>query len=92
MIGDLRTGVDYCGYCKSGYDENGACQCDGHGNPKGSYGKCGYCHDYLMEQADGSYKCSCDGFGGDPVTHEKSCRYCSGLAIGNFCTICNMAQ
>ncbi len=85
MIG--QAGVDYCGYCKSDYDEKGNCRCDGHGGPIGNRGTCGYCGDYIM---DGG--CSCDGFGGDKVTHEKACRYCSGLAVGNFCTECGMAQ
>ncbi len=55
---DLRPGKDSCGHCNADYDEKGACQCDGHGNPIGSHGICEYCHDYIMD--DG---CSCDGFG-----------------------------
>jgi hypothetical protein len=53
-----RNDPEYCGYCKCS-----PCQCDGHGNPKDSYGTCGYCGNYLMLQPDGTYDCGCDGFG-----------------------------
>jgi hypothetical protein len=90
MIGDLRPGVDYCGYCKSDYDQNGECQCNGHGHAQGSVGTCGYCGSDYFEGP--GIDCSCDGFGGDPETGEKACRYCSGTAVGNWCDECNRAQ
>lgn len=84
----MQAGVDYCGYCKCGYDENGECNCNGLGHAKGTIGTCGYCGgDY----GDG-FGCGCDGFGGDPVTHEKPCRWCGGTAVGNWCDECQRAQ
>lgn len=91
-MNNLQAGVDYCGYCKVSYDENGECSCNGFGHAKGSVGTCGYCgSDYFV--AAGT-DCSCDGFGGDPVAHEETCRYCTGGVVGGFCTNswCGKAQ
>jgi hypothetical protein len=35
---------------------------------------------------------TCDGFGGDPETHKKTCRYCGSIAVGHRCDVCGQAQ
>lgn len=83
-----RDVSEYCGYCKCD-----PCRCDGHSGPVGNHGKCGYCGDYIMDEDEQHpYGCSCDGFGGDPLTHEKPCRWCGGTAIGHWCDECHSAQ
>lgn len=82
----MRLGIDYCGYCKHGISPSGECGCNGRGEPIGHV-ECGYCHEYII-----GGKCGCDGFGGDPVTHEKPCHWCGGVAIGHICQECGKAQ
>jgi hypothetical protein len=69
-----------CGYCQSS-----PCQCREFNTGPYAERECGYCHMPISE-------CTCDGFGGDPVTHEKPCRYCGGTAIGHICDDCGQAQ
>ena len=88
MLG--QAGTDYCGYCKASYTADGTCNCNGFGHIKDYLGTCGYCHTDYAKGA--GIDCSCDGFGGNPKTHEKACRYCGGLAIGNICLTCFQAQ
>jgi hypothetical protein len=72
--------VMICGYCKCD-----PCQCNTDNTGPYAERECGYCHMPISE-------CTCDGFGGDPVTHEKPCRYCGGTAIGHICDDCGQAQ
>ncbi len=60
----MQPGVDYCGYCKHGFDDQGNCVCDGLGG--GHTPTCSYCHSAY----DGKGNCNCDGFGNDPETGE----------------------
>ena len=85
-----QAGVDYCGYCKHSIDENGECDCNGFGHAKGSIGTAIAAGSDYFEGA--GVDCSCDGFGGDPETHERACRYCSTVSALAICPGCNQAS